>query len=466
MTSKHVSRREFLRLAGGVAGVSVLAACVPAAPSAAPSAEGDAAAPAQEPGTLWVLHKQDFHPEYNDFMRAHIEQFAADKGLTLDVAFTAGFAGTGTDIQKVAAAVQAGDPPDVWLDNVNPFQLHQLGTLQPVTDLQNEVIALYGEPNARPKSETFLDGEYMGVTLHSRSDGGWARKDVFDAAGIDLNSIRTYEQLRDACMTVSDPANELWGWGITVNRGGDGQWLIARVLHGWGATWTDESGQIVTLDSPEAITALEWLVDLYTNPQWEPMLPPGVLAWTDTSNNEAFLGEKVAYTQNAGTVYAKAVADGLPVAEKTAFHSPVGGPVLQEFNGLGGMYMHLINGAKSPTAGRELIMSFFEEDVLKAIYTAATGYAVPGYNAMWDWEEITSSEAAMALQPVALDPSGWTGLSWPGPTTAQMGAVGTGNLPTDMIANVLNGQMTVAEAVKDAHDKSVQIFQEFGAPGA
>lgn len=413
-----------------------------------------------------MLHKQDFHPEYNDFIRAHIENFAAENDLSLDVAFTAGFAGTGADIQKVAAAVQAGDPPDVWMDNINPFQLNQLGTLQPVTDLQEEVIAMYGDVNPRPKSETLLDGEYVGVTLHARSDGGWARKDVFEAAGIDLASLKTYEELRDAAMAVSDPDNELWGWGMTVNRGGDGGWLVQRVLHGWGATWVDETGEIVTIDSPEAVAAVEWMVDLYTNPEWEPMMPPGVLSWTDSSNNEAYLGEKVAYTQNAGTVYAKAVADGLDVANQTMYDVPKGGPALEDFNGLGGMYLHHITGSKNPDQARALIMSFFNDDVMNDIYSAAVAYAVPGYDGdMWDWDVVAGNEIALGLKTVALDPSGWNGLPWPGPTTAQIGAVGNSNIHTDMVANVLNGQMTAAEAVKNAHDQSVTIFKEFGAAG-
>ncbi len=472
MDRKTLSRRSFLRLAGGAIGVTALAACVPpaAAPAAAPAESGgeaapaETAAPAAEPKTLWVLHKQDFQPEYNDFMRAHIVQFAESKGLTLDVNFTAGFQ-TGGDLTMIAASVQAGDPPDVWIDNVNPFQLQQLGVLQPLSDLQAEVSAKYGEPNPRPKRDTFLDGEYMGVTLHCRSDGGWARKDVFEAAGIDIAGLRTFEELRDAAMTVSDAAAEMWGWGMTVNRGGDGGYLVNRVLNGWGATWTDETGTKVTIDSPEAVAAVEWLVDTYTNPAWEAMLPPGVLSWTDGSNNEAYLGSKVAYTQNAGTVYAKAVIDGNPVAPVTAYDPPKGGPVVKDFNGLGGMYMHLIKGAKSAASGKELILSFTEEDVLKGLYKAATAYAVPGYNAMWDWDEISSEPISVALQTAALDPSAWTGLSWPGPSTAQMGAVGTASLHTDIIANVLNGQMTAAEAVTDAAEKSIAIFKEFGVSG-
>ena len=49
------------------------------------------------------------------------------------------------------------------------------------------------------------------TAIHSRSDGGWARKDVFDAAGIDLAAIRTFEALRDAALEVSDK-----GIAITV----------------------------------------------------------------------------------------------------------------------------------------------------------------------------------------------------------------------------------------------------------
>ena len=74
---------------------------------------------------------------------------------------------------------------------------------------------------------------------------------------------------------------------------------------------------------------MEWLLETYTNAKWETMLPPGIMSWTDSSNNEAYLGGKIAYTQNAGTVYAKAVVDGLDVAEQTIYDPPKGGPVRQ-----------------------------------------------------------------------------------------------------------------------------------------
>lgn len=465
MGKTRLTRRNFLQLTGGALAISALAACVPGGGAPAPEADAGAGAdaPAAEPGSLWVLHKQDFYPQYNEFIRQHVVDFAAENNIQLDIAYTAGFGGG--DIVKVAAAVQAGESPDVWIDNVSPFQLYQLGLTQPVTDLQNEVNAKWGTPAPRANKEAFLDGEYVGCILHCRSDGGWSRNDVFGAAGIDQSTIRTYDELREAAMAVSDPAKEMWGWGMTVNRGGDGNWFITRVLHGWGATWVDETGQFVTLDSPEAVAAVEWLIDLYTNPQWELMMPPGVLSWTDTSNNEAYLGGKVAYTQNAGTVYANAISNGLEVAALTDYDPPKGGPVMSEFNGLGGMNAYIVTGAPNPTASRDLVMSFFTDEFMESLYGAAVAYAVPAYEAHWDWPVITNDRVSTALKPVALDPSGWNVLAWPGPPTAQIGAVDSASLQTELIANVLTGGMSPAESVAAIAEASVKIFQEFGAPG-
>jgi len=468
MARSKLTRRSFLQVSGGAIGLAALAACAaPAAPApedTTASGEGGAP-PLTSSDSLWVLHKQDYHPAYNDFMRAHIENFAAENNLALDVAFTAGFGGTGAEEQKIGAAVQAGDPPDVWIDNRAPFKFNQLGVLQDVTDLQEEVIAMYGEAAARPKGAVYLDGKYVGVVLHTRSDGGWARKDIFDAAGIDIAAIRTLDELRDACLAVSDPDNEMFGWGMTPNQSGDGSWMLERIVQGFGGSWADETGQYVTINSPEAVAAYEWVIETYTDDKYAPMLPPGILAWTDSSNNEAYLGGKVAYTQNAGTVYAKAVDDGLPLAETTVFHKPVGGPAIQEFFGLGGMNEHLITGAKNAEYGKKLIMSFHEQDVLEGIFSNAVSYALPAYVPQWDWELITSNPTTMLMKDGALDPSGWNGFGWPGPETAQSGAVDESNIDTDIVANVINGSMTVEEAVADAHRKAVEIFKEFGAPG-
>jgi multiple sugar transport system substrate-binding protein len=464
MTQSKLSRRSFLKLAGTTVGAGLLAACAPVS-TTAPAAESGAAAPATAPGRLWVLQTADFHPEYNNFVNKHITDLAAAKGWELEISDVAAFVAGGAELQKIAAQVAADDSPDLIQRNLNVPQYHQLGLIVPVTEIVNEVSAKYGDTTARQQKDLKIGDDWYAVPFHIRSDGGWVRKDVWDAAGIDVTKLETYDELREACMEVSDPAKEMWGWGITVNRGGDGGWMTHRIVHAFGATWTDETGQYVTIDSPETVQAVEWIVDTYTNPKWEKMLPPGVLSWTDPTNNEAFLGSKVAYTQNGGTVYAKAVVDQVPFVNDIIWDYPKGGPGLKKFFGMNTMNFAMIMGGKNPDAAREAILSFFEDDILKQVYKVATTYALPAYANMWDWEEITSVPNSIAHKDGALDPAGWNGIPFPGPATAQIAAVESQNLHTDMVAAVITGQASAADAVKQTAEAAVKIFQEMGAPG-
>ena len=465
--SMKLSRRQFLHATSGVLGVSLLAACAPAgAPAGAPAADSNAAPGAitvAEDTPLWVLQTQDFHPDYNDFIRKHIEDFAAEKGYPLEVADMAGFVAGGAELQKIGAQIAADDAPDMIQRNYSVPQYNQLGLIVPATDIVTEIIGMYGDTGARQKKELMIDGDWYAIPFHVRSDGGWVRKDLWDAVGIDVTQLKTYDELREACMEVSDPAKEIWGWGMTVNRGGDGNWMTHRLIHSFGATWVDETGQNVTIDSPETVQAMEWLLDTYTNPQWERMLPPGVLSWTDPTNNEVFLGGKLAYTQNGGTVYAKAVVDQVPFVNDILWDYPKGGPGLERFFGVGTMNFGLINGGKNAEAARELIMSFFTDEVMKEVYKIATTYALPAYTNMWEWEEITSVPNSIAQKEGALDPAGWNGIAFPGPATAWIAAVEAQNLPTDMVAAVLTGQSSAADAVKQTAETASKIFQEMGA---
>jgi multiple sugar transport system substrate-binding protein len=465
--SMKLSRRQFLHATSGVLGVSLLAACAPAgAPAGAPAADSNAAPGAitvAEDTPLWVLQTQDFHPDYNDFIRKHIEDFAAEKGYPLEVADMAGFVAGGAELQKIGAQIAADDAPDMIQRNYSVPQYNQLGLIVPATDIVTEIIGMYGDTGARQKKELMIDGDWYAIPFHVRSDGGWVRKDLWDAVGIDVTQLKTYDELREACMEVSDPAKEIWGWGMTVNRGGDGNWMTHRLIHSFGATWVDETGQNVTIDSPETVQAMEWLLDTYTNPQWERMLPPGVLSWTDPTNNEVFLGGKLAYTQNGGTVYAKAVVDQVPFVNDILWDYPKGGPGLERFFGVGTMNFGLIKGGKNAEAARELIMSFFTDEVMKEVYKIATTYALPAYTNMWEWEEITSVPNSIAQKEGALDPAGWNGIAFPGPATAWIAAVEAQNLPTDMVAAVLTGQSSAADAVKQTAETASKIFQEMGA---
>ncbi len=130
------------------------------------------------------------------------------------------------------------------------------------------------------------------------------------------------------------------------------------------------------------------------------------------------------------------------------------------------MNFGMIKGGKNPDASRELILSFFEDDVLKQVYKVATTYALPAFTNDWEWEEITSVPNSIAQKDGALDPAGWNGIAYPGPATAQIAAVDSQNLGTDMVAAVITGQSSAADAVKQTAEAAIKIFKEMGAAGS
>jgi len=469
---KTLSRRSFLRLAGGAIGVTALAACAPpaAAPAAAPAAPAGgeaapAAAPAQESGALWVVLKQDFHPAYNEYLKTKMTEYAESNGWTIEISDTAGFAAGSGAIEKLSAGVQSGDPPDlVNDDNFTAATVHNLDIVQPVSDLVAQVEEVFGPAAPYLKQTKIIDGEWWQVPYHQRAGGTYYRRDEFDRIGVDLQETRTYEALREVCLEVSTP--ELFGWGITVNRSGDGDNMINRAKTGWGAGWQDETGQFITTNSPEMIEAMNFIKETYTDPKWAPMLPPGVLAWNDISNNEAYLGGVIAMTNNAGTVYAKAVVDGNPVAEKTNYLKDPGGPVNQEFSSLGSKDWYLMKGAKNDANARQVIIDFTanlaRQDEMLA---SSPAYAIPAYTNLWEMSEfVKTNEIAAQMQPAAMDTSGIDATNWPGPPSAAMSGVLESGIWNDMVNAFLTGT-SVEEAVATAHDRMVLIFKEYGLPG-
>src|SRR5204863_3306470 len=136
------------------------------------------------------------------------------------------------------------------------------------------------------------------------------RQSAFKDLGMDpLTAQLDYTQLRDAALAMSKPDKEFWGWGMTANRSGDGDTTVRNAIFQWGGQITDQTGQIVVLNTEpfrtNSIAGLNWLKETYTDAKYASMLPPGVGGWTDPTNNEAWLGGKIGLTNNAGTVFAK-----------------------------------------------------------------------------------------------------------------------------------------------------------------
>lgn len=472
--SSRVDRRRFLQRSGVAgAGLAGLAAGAPAFVRGAGATTQATPEISRQPssasvdGALRVLLKDDFHPDHNAFMRAELEAYAEASGWTIEITDVAGFQGGGDLNQQLLGSVQAGNQPDLLIHDVGARNMHTLGLLDPVTELSNELFAEHGDPIQGARFDSEFEDEWWAVPFFTRSGGYYIRRDLFEAAGLDVNAdTETYDKMRDAALAVSKPDQQQWGWGMSINRSGDGTALVQNVIFRFGGTLQDETGQIVTFDSPETIAALNWLKETYTDQRFANMLPPGVLSWTDPNNNESFLAGQSVITQNAGTMYAKAQLDQVPFANDIAYVAyPVRNSDGARLDFLsGGMKFFAITGAKNRAAVDDVVRHFLTLPVQQTVWTISLGYALPAYREGWEDPIITSDPNSMAGKEIALTETDFNGLPWPGEDNAAVASIASGVAYTDMMAEVMQGRST-EEVVADYHSQFVQIFQDFGLQG-
>ena len=457
------SRRAFLRSGVG-AGLALGAYRLGAGRAVAQDDIPREPSSATVDGTIQVLQKQDFHPDHNAFVRAEIEAYCEMNGWDVEVSEVGGQT-AGEVAQRLVAGVQAGNAPDLYFDNIQVRLFQDLGIFQDVTDLVAEAEEAYGETTPAMRNAAYFNDAWWGVPWFTRIDGWWARRDMFSEAGIDPDTLTKLDDRREAALEVSDPDNTVFGWGISVNRSTDARALVQQVLFHFGSTLQDESGELVTFDSPESREALEWIKETYSSDTYAPMLPTGWNSWTDTSNNEAFLAGILAMTQNAGTMYAKAQLDDVPFADEIVYMpNPLRRSDDQPVDQLGGVLLHVIEGTKNQEAVHDIVRHLLTEPVQQRIWEISLAYAVPAYRNGWSNEIITSSENSMRAESATWDNNEFTGLRWPGPHSVAVDAVGGSFDQVDMVAEVLQGR-SVDEVVTDYHNRWVSIWQDYGLPG-
>ncbi len=463
--SRHCSRRSFLKSAavvtGALAAGPLLQACNPAAGPAQTSGAKPAASKVKD--KFVFIMKQDWNKVHNEYIKNEITKFCDEKGWPNDISYTEGFAAGGNIVVKLTAAVQAGDPPDgMFQDQVKLYQLKFMDLIVPLDDVVTETIKQFGEATPRLKKESFFEGNWYGIPWIVLSGGFWARKDVFEAAGIkDVNeATSTFDKARGACMQVSDPAKEMWGWGMTVNRSSDGHNNVLQPIHAWGGALCDQTGQIVTLNSPDTVAAVKWLQETHTSEKYTKMRPPGLGAWTDPSNNEALLAGKLAYTYNGGTLYAQAHQEKWAHAKDLVALRIPGGPKAR-LHGLSGPSFFTFKGARNFEPFKELARYMMAADKVLFLAKNSPGWCLPAYEKMWTDEVLKIDPNNPQFKDIAMDPLAYTGTPYPGPDTPAAYAVQGANVLTDMVGAVLGGQKA-EDAVKSAHDKAVQIYKEYG----
>lgn len=203
-----------------------------------------------------------------------------------------------------------------------------------------------------------------------RTDVGllYYRRDLLAQAGLD--PPETFDDLIRIARTLSSPPER---WGL-VWQGSQYEGLVCiylEVLHGHGGFWVDPATLEVGLDRPEALTALEFLVDSLRR---HGISPPGVTTYKEEEGRRVFQDGRAVFLLNWPYVWRLAQARDSPVAGKVGVLPVVHAPGKPGAGTLGGWGFGISRFSRHPALALEFVRHAVSLEGQRAL-CRDTGYA-------------------------------------------------------------------------------------------
>ncbi|MBX3066061.1 MAG: extracellular solute-binding protein [Anaerolineae bacterium] len=447
-----LSRREFLK--------ATAAAAAAAAVGSLPSFEVFAKPTQKISGELKILQWSHFVPNHDTWFDKWAMEWGNQNGVTVTVDHI-----NNADIPaRATAEINAKEGHDL-IEYIFPPSALEPSVLD-LTDVNEEAAKRHGTQVDLCKRATYnpVTNKYFGFSHGWVPDPGNYRKSLWEQVGLP-NGPSTWDELYTGGKEIKDKLGVQMGIGMSNE--------IDSNMAGRGIIWSfggaeQDADSNVTLNSPETIAAVEYMKKLY-----EGAMTPEVFSWNAASNNQLLVAGQASWILNSISAFRTAQdnTDTAEVAKDIYFTGPLKGP-----NGLALVSEHLVpiyilpSHAKNPDAAKEFMLAL-----------------VGNYNQVVYESKLYNFPAFFSTAPQLMEDGGWldndpygagdklkllkdaeswsTVIGHPGPAHAGIGeAFGTFVIPT-MYAKAAKGEATAEEAVTEAHNEYVKLFDKWRAEG-
>jgi multiple sugar transport system substrate-binding protein len=298
-----------------------------------------------------------------------------------------------------------------------------------------------------------VDGKFYGVPRYSMTGVFYIRKDIMEAKGLKPPTVYDPGVVEFAQKT-QDVSKGLYGFGQTFNRSDDGDGFMESILWNYGGGTWDKDGKpaLGTSFRDQNLKALQFCVDTIAKHKIQ---PPGVMGWTDVSNNEAFLAGNLVTTNNGASLYYAMLAKKHELASKTLLALSPGGP-MGSFVGASCYNWGIFQKSKYAELGEDMIRYMEDEEHFAEYMKVSVGQAGPVYKKRTEdpyWKSDPNFNAIMQniLRSV---PQGY-----PGPITPAAVEVRAQHTLTDMAGRVVTAGISPEAALKEAHARVEEIYK-------
>jgi len=127
-----------------------------------------------------------------------------------------------------------------------------------------------------------------------------------------------------------------------------------------------------------------------------------------------------------------------------------------------GGWLTISKGAPNVELAKKLALDLLDPVNFTPMSSVAGGLFMPAYENLWTDELISADPNYVIIKEQVDIEDPFIGPSWPANPAAQIDAIRAQGVLEQSMGNVIAGRMTPAEAVTDAHNKIVQIFEEGG----
>jgi multiple sugar transport system substrate-binding protein len=413
-------------------------------------------------GELKILQWAHFIPPYDPWLDGtYVKQWGEknDVEVKIDHINNALLFATGTS----EVAGQSGHDLFQFLNPPSSFQKQVV----PLNDIVQEVTKKLGPMTRVAKRSTYnpRTKKFFGFPDNYAPDPVTYRKSVLQEAGV---SLRTWEDVRKGAAKLKAAGHPV-GFGMSTGDLDSNMFLIS-LLYCYGGFIQNEENRIVIGQGSNrkgAIEALKLMQDIYKNG-----MSDEVFAWNTASNNQGFLAGRLSVVLNAISIPRVAELNNSPIQDDTWLASIPRGPVMRMGNEhVMGVYV-IWKFAKNKEAAKQYLVDAqlnYRTHFLHSEY-----YNFPGWNGAikGGFKTMRKLAASDSHKPrgkysilTTIAEKYTTNVGYPGYSNAVIDEIFNTYLIPQMFAQVAQGKLAPADAVKGFDSAAKKIYSKWKSQG-
>src|SRR2546428_308292 len=406
---------------------------------------------AQRAKKLVFWHQPNFTPLADELQKQQVYEFAKQAGLKdgdVEYAVVAGE----TAQPKLAAAIEAGNPPDVMRLYESNVQFYASGGH--LLDVRDLVEKMRREPKGifdSALTSVVYKGRAMGVPLAVNPWPMHSRLDLLEQAKLEYP--KTWEEFAETSKKIQSPPR-LFAFGMCLGLVEDTTDNVMNLLWCYGGKMVEADDKTVVMASKENEAGVKMIEAMFKTHK---IIPPGAISWDNSGNNKAYQSKQAAFVMNPTSIYAYLDGNDKDLQKVTGLMPVPAGPK-GAINQIDTWAYGAFKKTPYPELAKGLLDYFMQPANYDKIVQSTGGRWVPVYKRLFDspfWREKPEFKHFINMAETGVP------VSYAGSPTAPAGEVLNTHVIPRLIKPWLAANWEAARALDECHKRIVEVYARY-----